>query len=463
MHSGQLGQLYSRYQNTIRDSALADKQSGHHSEFVRWFRNSSPYINAFRGKTFVMVFGGEMLADAQFGTLVQDIALLNSLGVRLVLVHGARPQIEQRLEQRGVELHYVNGLRITDDDALQCVMEAAGIVRVEIEAQLSMGLSNNPGRQTRIRVISGNFVAARPLGIRDGVDYCHTGEVRRVDTDAIHWQLNDEAIVLLPPVGYSPTGEAFNLSAEDVATATAIQLQADKLIHLIDGKGVIDGRRRLIRELTLAEAEKILHGKRQLPEAINKSLKSAVHACQHNVERCHLIDRHIDGGLLLELFTRDGIGSLITAESFEDTRQATITDVGGILELIAPLEKDGTLVRRSRESLEMEIDHFVVVERDGMIIACAALYPFASEHIAELACLAVHPEYRNQNRGDKLFTYINRLAKQQGIKQLFVLTTQTAHWFRERGFKPKDLKQLPLKRRTLYNYRRQSRAYMKDL
>ena len=435
----------------------------HTPEFVRWFRNSSPYINAFRNRTFVVTFGGEMLADAQFASLVHDLVLLNSLGVRLVLVHGTRPQIEKCLQQHKADFQYVNGLRITDDVALTCVKQAAGSVRVDIEALLSMGLTNSPMAGARIRVVSGNFVTAQPLGVRHGVDYCHTGEVRRVDSQAIHAHLDDGALVLLSPIGYSPTGEVFNLTAHDVATATAIQLQADKLIHLVDGKGITDNRHRLLRELTLEQAEALLAGKHKLNEDAAISLASAINACRQDVPRAHIISRQVDGALLLELFSRDGCGSLVMQDQFEDTRQAVLNDIGGILELIAPLEQDEILVRRSRERLEMEIDHFTVVERDGMIVACAALYPFINEKVSELACLAVHPEYRNQGRGDALLKYIERQSRQLGIQQLFVLTTRTAHWFRERGFKSGKLEKLPVKRRELYNYQRNSKVFIKDI
>ena len=434
------------------------------SEYVRWFRNSAPYINAFRDRTFVVCFGGEMLADAQFAPLVHDIALLNSLGVRLVLVHGARPQIEERLRERGIEINYVKGLRITDEAALKCVKEAAGSVRVEIESLLSMGVSNTPMDSADIRVVSGNYVTAQPLGVRDGVDYQHTGEVRSIDAMAVHGQLDDGAIVLLSPMGFSPTGEIFNLSAEDVATAAAIQLQADKLIYLMDSEGIKDDHQQLIRELTLANAQQLVKvAASSLPEDVSKYLRSAIAVCQAGIPRTHLIDRHIDGGILLELFTRDGVGLLITAQSFEDTRQATIEDVGGLLELISPLEEQGILVRRSRERIEMEIEHFTVVERDGMIVACAALYPYAQDKMAELACLVVHPDYRKQNRGDMLYNYMEKRAKQQGLKRLFVLTTRTAHWFQERGFEEMDVKQLPMEKQGLYNMQRNSKVFTKKI
>ena len=431
--------------------------------FIEGFRQSAPYIHAHRGRTFVLAFGGEAVADARFSSLVHDIALLHGLGIHLVLVHGARPQIESRLKARRAKLEYANGLRITDDAALVCVKEAVGSVRVEIEALLSMGLANTPMSGARLRASSGNFVTARPLGIRDGIDYCHTGEVRRVDGAAIRQHLDDQRIVLLSPLGYSPTGEVFNLSAEEVATAAASELHADKLILITEGPELRDSRRHPISQLSLTDATALLNSRRRLGEETLRHLGHALRACRHGVSRVHLVSRRKEGALLLELFTRDGSGTLITAETYEGLRTATIEDVGGILELIKPLEDEGILVKRSRELLEIEISHFHVIERDGTIIACAALYPAEEDRLAELACLAVHEDYRNHGRGDALLKAIEDRAVRSGIDRLFVLTTRTSHWFRERGFLPCDTSRLPARKQSLYNYQRKSRVYIKTL
>ncbi len=431
--------------------------------FIDSFRHSAPYIHAHRGRTFVLVFGGEAVADGQFPELVHDIALLHSLGIQLVLVHGARPQIEDKLKSASIDMAYANGLRITDDAALQCVKEAAGTVRVEIEALLSMGLANTPMSGARIGVSSGNFVTAQPLGVLEGIDYCHTGKVRRVDGQSIRQHLADRRIVLLSPLGYSPTGEVFNLSAEEIATHAAIELQADKLILMTEGDTLRNGRRKLISQLTVQEAGALLASRRKLAEITRRQLQYAIRACQHQVRRVHLLDRHINGALLLELFTRDGYGTLVTAAPFEGMREASIDDVGGILELIKPLEQEGILVKRSRELLEMEIRHFLVIERDGAIIACAALYPGDRKSLAELACLAVHDDYRNEGRGDALLQAIEQRARATGIDTLVVLTTRTAHWFRERGFLPGDTSHLPARKKELYNYQRNSKVFYKPL
>jgi amino-acid N-acetyltransferase len=431
--------------------------------FVHWFRSAAPYIHAFRGRTFVIAFGGEVLSEGQFTSLAHDLNLLNSLGVRLVLVHGARPQIESRLRERGAALRYAHGLRVTDEDALVCVKEAAGTVRVEIEAMLSMGLANSPMAGADIRVASGNFVTAKPMGVLEGVDLQHTGEVRKIDAPAIRRRLEMNEIVLLSPLGYSPTGEIFNLTLEGVATAAAIALDADKLIFLMDTGGVYGEDGELLRELTTVEAEGIIASGRSLPEDVGYYLPCALRACRNGVFRSHLISRHADGALLQELFTHEGIGSMVTEAPVETLREARIDDVGGILALIEPLEAEGTLVRRGRELLEMEIDRFSVLEHDGIIIGCAALYPFPEERAAELACMAVHPEYRGAGRGEALLEYMQVRALGKGIRQLFVLTTRTAHWFIERGFQEAGVESLPKAKQNLYNYQRRSKVFVKTL
>lgn len=447
-----------RYVDLLKEMREKDQQ-----HYVEWFRHSSPYIRAFRGRTFVITFGGEMLTDAQFPSLVHDLVLLNSLGIRLVLVHGARPQINRLLKERKLEAEYAEGMRVTTDAALECLKQAAGSVRVEIEALLSMGISDMPLHKLPTRVVSGNFVTAQPLGVRDGVDFCHTGEIRRIDTDSINWHLEDENIVLLSPMGYSATGEVYNLTAEAIATETARQLQADKLIFMADESLGTGKKGSVLHELTQEEAEDLLASKKKLRETTRIHLAHALKASIDGVKRVHIINRHIDGGLLLELFTRDGVGTMLSAKSFENIRTANIEDIGGILDLITPLEEEGQLVRRSREILEREVQHFTVIERDGLIVACAAFYPYLKERLAELACLAVHPDYRDGGRGHALFDSIVKQAKQLGINKLFVLTTRTADWFRERGFKPAQLEDLPVKKRSLYNYQRNSKVYIKDI
>lgn len=431
--------------------------------FVSWFRESSPYIHAHRGCTFVVCFGGEVVQDSGFVSLVQDFALLNSLGIRLVLVHGIRPQIEQRLSQRNIESRYAKGLRITDSVALQCVKDAAGMVRVEIEALMSMGVANSPMAGARIRIASGNFVTAKPLGIIDGIDFGYTGEVRRIDDQAIIEKLEQKNVVMLSPIGYSITGEVFNLSAEMLATSVATAVKADKLILLMEQDCINVKDAEKIHQLTTDQAQDIVDQQTALFPEIKQQLAAAIKACQTGVKRVHLVSRKTEGALLLELFTRDGIGTLVSSTPFERLRTASINDVGGILDLIRPLERSGVLVARSRENLEMEIESFAVLERDGLILGCAALHTFSSQKMAELACLALHPDYHGEMRGERLLSHVESEAKALGLKKLFVLTTQTSHWFMEREFENSSIHQLPVERQSLYNYQRNSKVLVKNL
>ena len=433
------------------------------STYLRWFRGAAPYINAHRGKTFVIYFGGEAVADTRFPTLLHDFALLNSLGIRLVLVHGIRPQIDSRLSERKQTARYHAGLRVTDTASLECVKEAAGTVRVEIEALLSMGLANSPMAGARIRVASGNFVTAKPVGVRDGIDFQHTGEVRRVDAAGIGAVLDRGDVVLLSAVGYSPTGEIFNLRSEEVATAAAIALKADKLLLLGEEDCVSPGDEHLIRQLTTDEARALLAECHGFNTGIIADIEAAIQACSRGVDRAHILNWQTDGALLLELFTRDGIGTLISQTPFEAMRPARVGDVPGILDLIVPLEQQGVLVARSRERLESEIGDYTIIERDGTVIGCAALHPFPEVEMGELACLVLHPDYRGGRRGERLLSHIEQLAKGLSISSIFVLTTQTAHWFRERGFDPANVEGLPTARRDAYNTQRNSKVLIKRL
>ena len=432
--------------------------------FVQWIRSAAPYIYALRGKTIVIAFGGEVVADDTFLGIVHDLNLLHSLGMRLVVIHGSRPQIEAILAQQSIENRYVRGLRITDAETMDCVLEASGQVRARIEAMLSLGIANSPMAGARIRVSSGNFVTAKPLGVIDGIDMQLTGEVRRLDTEAIQQRLDDGDIVLISPIGYSPTGEIFNLSLEEVATQVAVRLPAHKLIFLMETEGVRNGRRQLLTELSTRDADALLAtlaGK--IAADVQHYLPCAIRACDHGVRRAHLISRHLDGALLLELFTRDGVGTMIAANALANLRNATIDDVGGILQIIEPLEEQGILVRRSRERLEMEIERFVVTEHDGAIIGCAALYAFPEERTGELAALAVHPDFRREGYGEALMAEIEARARKLKLEQLFVLTTRTSQWFLERGFRQATIADLPKQKQALYNYQRKSQVYRKKL
>jgi len=434
-------------------------------QYVHWFRNSAPYINTHRGKTFVLLFGGEAVNHDNFRNIVHDIALLHSLGIRLVLVHGARPQIDENLAEMGIGTPFHDGLRVTTRESLRGVLDAVGSIRLEIEALLSMGLANSPMFGSRIDAVSGNFITAKPYGVRNGVDFGLTGEVRTVDIEAIGKNLENRHIVILGPTGYSTTGEVFNLLAEDVGVSAAIALKADKLICLGEREGIqAEEDERLLREMIPNEVDQYLRGK-TLDTELLRHMNAASDACRNGVNRVHIISYARDGALLQELFTRDGSGTLITHDPYEEIRQAEIEDIGGMLELMSPLEEEGILVRRSRERLETEIGHFVVIERDGMVVGCAALYPLPSDEknpaTGEIACVAIHPNYRNGDRGSELLEFLEKRAAGRGLKKLFVLTTRTALWFIEHGFAQASVDELPTERKALYNFQRNSQVFSK--
>ena len=434
--------------------------------FVRWLRQVTPYVHAFRGRTFVIAFGGEMFAErARFESFVHDVSLLSALGIRLVLVHGARPQIEAELKAKGARSRYVQGLRVTDEAALMAVKQAVGVLRVEIEALLSQGLPSSPMAGAQIRVASGNFLTARPIGVLKGVDFQFTGAVRKVDAAAIARRLDAGEVVLVPHLGYSPTGEVFNVAWEDVAENVAVALKADKLLMYTD-KLPVDRKDELISELTPKDAQAILAkvGKNDgLTQQTVRALEHALRAVSGGVGRAHIITRRVAGSMLLELFTHAGVGTMITAAPVERLRPARIDDVRGMLALIEPLEAEGTLVKRSRELLEAEIGNFFVVEHDGVIVGCAALYPFPDDKSGEFACLAVAQDYRDAGYGEQLLKACEDRAKALKIKRVFALTTRTAHWFLEQGFRAAEVAALPPRRQALYNWRRGSKVFLKRI
>ena len=437
--------------------------------FVPWFRAVAPYIHAYRGKTFVVAMAGELIAAGKLETFVQDLSILHAMGIKLVLVHGFRPQVNEQLAAKGHISRYHRGLRITDPVALDAAQEAAGQLRFEIEAAFSQGLPNTPMANATVRVVSGNFLTARPVGIVDGVDFMHSGLVRRVDQAAIRKAIDIGALVLLSPFGFSPTGEAFNLTMDDVATSTAIALQADKLVFMTEVPGVHekpgDADTPIDTELALADAQRLIAMLPQptLPTDTAFYLQHCVKACEGGVERSHILPFAADGALLLEVFTHDGIGTMVVDEKLESLREASADDVGGILQLIEPFERDGTLVRRERTEIERDIATYPVIEHDGIIFGCAALMPYPEARSAEMAALTVSPLSQGQGDGERILKRIEQLAKSQGFDSIFVLTTRTMHWFIKRGFKQVDPDWLPEARKKKYNWDRRSQVLVKKL
>lgn len=432
------------------------------AQFVRWFREVAPYVHDFRGKTFVVAFGGELINDGALDALIADLSLLSALGIKLVLVHGSRPQVNEQLELKGYTTKFGRGIEPTTAEALECAKEAAGEIRLDIEAAFSQGLPNTPMSHAQIRVISGNFVTARPIGIIDGVDYKRAGAVRKLDIDAIRNIINQGAIVLLSPLGFSPTGEAFNLAMEELATSAAVALRAEKLIFLTQGRTVTENDGSVDTELARKDADDLL-AQDTLDEDTSAFLGQASLAVKRGVARAHLVPYTLDGSILLEIFTHDGVGTMVVEDTLDDLRPALIDDIGAIVQLIEPLEQDGTLVPRGRATIEREVERFTVLEHDGVIYGCVALIPYLSEGMVEMACLIVQQEWQGTGEGEMLLRHAESRARAMGARRLFVMTTRTSHWFIKRGFVQGGISDLPKDKQAHYNRSRNSLVFIKRL
>jgi amino-acid N-acetyltransferase len=427
-------------------------------DYVEWFRGAAPYIKAHRKKTFVVMVSDEVIYSDRFIGLVHDIALLKHLGIKLVILHGSRSSIDSHLANNNQQSSFHQNIRITDNETLPYIVQAINAVRTHFESQLSMGLPNTPMSGSEITLASGNFVTGMPLGVIDGVDMQHSGKVRFIKHQAINELLDLNHVVLLSNLGYSRTGEVFNLPTEELAAEVAAALRADKLIYLHHGA---QDREQQGITLSTSDCERLLQ-QADTDDDRKNLLRQAIQAIRAQVKRVHFIDQRVDGGLLLELFTRDGYGTMVTNLFYEGSRSASIDDIGGIVSLMEPLEQSGILVTRSREQMELQIRHFQVIEKDGMIIACIACIPDDDNTVCEVACLAVHPDYQRAGLASQLLAIAEERSRKMGIKQLYTLTTRTSHWFIEHGFKQDEQFELPSARRDSYNPERGSKILLKS-
>jgi len=418
---------------------------------IETFRSAAPYIYAHQGNVFVITIPYSMLESEQLDALVQDLALMQTLGIKLVLVYATGLFSKNRKSPP-----------IIDERKLTKLQHKIGVLQSRLESLFSTGLVNTPMAGMKLTTISGNFVHAKPSGVVNGVDLQYHGEVRRIDTQAILNQLNNGNIVLLSSIGYSPSGECFYLDEYDVATTVAASIPSEKLIFLMDEKTLSNSRKQRIKFLTLSHAQELLSRRKTLSITLRQHIELAINACLNRVQRVHLLSTFVPGALLQELYSHDGAGTLITAEHYDDIRPATIEDVGGILSLINPLEEQQVLVERTREQIELAIHEYDVIEHDGFIIACGALHPLKEKNIAEIACLAVHPDYQREGLGNRLLKHLEKKAWSHNLNAVFILTTKALHWFREHGYRKSSIKELPVSKQKTYNYQRNSRVYVKS-
>ena len=432
-------------------------------DYARWFRASTPYISAHRQQTFVVLLPGEAIAHPNLINVVHDLALLHVLGARLVIVHGARPQIDAALP--GSHLETKDGVlrRITDRGAMQAIAGVYGQLRTELEALFSTGVPTSPLHNAEIQIVCGNFITARPIGVLDGTDYQLTGQPRRIQAQRLHGMLDAGAIVLLSPIGFSPSGQPFNLAADELAAEVAVAVKASKLIAF-DRQPYLagaDGQR--MGNLSPASLDAALESA-PIDDVTKQHLAMLARAVTGGVASGQLVSHQDDGALLAELFTAEGVGTQITEDDRRVVRRAEPRDVADIVEVIRPLEEAGLLVKRSRDRLEREIERFLVAEVDGFVVGCCALYPAGSS--VELACVAVHPAHRfaaHGGAGARLLAAAEEAARAEGFERMFALTTQTRDWFVEQGFQDASVSDLPAPRQTLYNHARGAKVLVKAL
>ena len=435
---------------------------------VSWVRQAAPYIHAFRGKIFVIGLSGETILSPHLQSIIHDIALLDAMGVKLVLVHGSRPQIDAEIIEKGLTPEFHKGLRVTDKNALECVKSATGKMRIEIEALLSQGLPNTPLAGGFLRMTGGNFFSAKPVGVVDGIDHQYTGNVRKVIADEILADLSQENVVLISPIAASPSGEIFNLSSEEVTEAVATAISADKLVWLCKGQGLVNQDNKLIKSITVNDVETLLQpdqlANHNQSEEVIRILPSSIKACKRGIDRIHILNRESDGAMLMEFFTHEGIGTVISKTSLAQIRQATSHDVDAIQHLIAPLETEGFLRKRERTTIDETITDFLVLSHDDVVVGCAALHINEDQKTGELACLTVANNFQKLGYGQLLCKHIEEKARRLELTYIYTLTTRTLHWFREQGFIETSSEKLPQARQDSYSKeKRQSKILLKEL
>ena len=414
------------------------------------------YIPQFREKTFIIAVDGAIVTDENFANILLDIAVLRSLNIRVVLVHGAAEQIKALAEKQGVHTSNLDGTGVTDAATLQLAMDAANRLTHEVME----GLSAND-----LRAAHTNAIVAHPLGIIQGVDHLFTGKVERVDTELLQTLLNQGIVPVIPPLGFNGEGKTYRANSDSVALAAAEALRAIKLIFITTEDGLrYNGQ--LIRQMLVVDLQKLVQsGPGGFgPEMFSKAQHAAA-ACAVGVQRVHIINGREDEGLLAEVFSNEGIGTLIYANEYEQIRPARKKDVRAIQALTKKAVEAGELVRRTRTEIEKDLADYYIFEIDKNPVACVALHVYSAQQKGELASLYVDPAHENQGLGRKLIQFVENKARETGLTELILLSTQAFTYFQSKGgFSEGTPDDLPLSRREKYDHSgRNSKVLVKKL
>jgi amino-acid N-acetyltransferase len=414
------------------------------------------YVPSFRDKLFVISVDGEIVEDEHFATLLLDIALLRSLNIRVILAHGASFQLRRMADEHKVALSNADGTGVTDATTLRLALTVANRLTHEILE----GLASND-----LRAACTNAVVAHPAGILRGVDMQFTGKVERIDATFLNLLLEQNIIPVVPPLGFDGEGRTYRVNSDAAALAIALALQASKLIYITAREGIERGGR-LLRQLQVGEAEE-LHKKHRdelQPEMVSK-LEHGWKACRGGIDRVHILSGRVEEGLLAEVFSSEGVGTLIYANEYQAVRQAIKKDARSIMQLITQSIENEELLKRTRAGIEKQIADYFVFEIDRNPVGCVALHPYPDEGKAELACLAVSAVHENRGIGRKLMNYVEKVARERGFRELFALSTQTFSYFQQKGgFREASPAELPAVRRQQWEQsRRNSRVLIKEL
>lgn len=412
------------------------------------------YIPRFREKTFILNIDGAIITDENFANILLDVAVLRSLNIRVVLAHGASAQVKALAEEQHVKASDLDGTGITDAETLKLALTAANRLTHEILE----GLSAND-----LRAASSNAIIAHPMGIIQGVDQLFTGKVERVDVELLQTLLAQGIIPVIPPLGFDGDGKTYRVNSDSVAVAVADALKATKLIFITTYDGLIH-QGQLIRQMLVADLNGLLNKPGFPPEILSKARHAAA-ACNAGVQRVHIINGRVDEGLLAEVFSNEGIGTLIYANEYQQVRPAKKKDIRSIQVLTKDSVENKELVKRTRATIEKQLNDYYIFEIDKNPVACVALHAYPEFKKGELACLYVSPAHENEGIGQKLIQFVEAKAREMGFGELLTLSTQAFTYFQSKaGFVEGTPDDLPPIRREKYDQSgRNSKVLVKKL